>query len=138
MPPRTHTRSLAQCIEPCLPRPAVEPPTGPGWLHAIKHDGFRIMARRDSRGVRLFTRNGYNFADRFPMIVEAVASIPVRSRFIDSEAIVVDESGPSVFELLRAATHPKFLGIVRTHGPTQSLRLANSDRKFDWCWKKQE
>jgi ATP-dependent DNA ligase len=101
MPPRTHTRSLAQCIEPCLSRPAVEPPTGPGWLHEIKHDGFRIMARRDSRGVRLFTRNGYNFADRFPKIIEAVASLPVRSCFIDGEAIVVDESGLSVFELLR-------------------------------------
>jgi ATP-dependent DNA ligase len=102
MPPRTtHTRSLAQCIEPCLPRPAAEPPAGSGWLHEIKHDGFRILARRDSRGVRLYTRNGYNFADRFPKIVEAIASLPVRSCFIDGEAIVVDETGLSVFELLR-------------------------------------
>jgi ATP-dependent DNA ligase len=47
---------------PCLPRPNEGPPPGPGWIQ----DGFRIMARRDARGVRLFTRNGYNFAARFP------------------------------------------------------------------------
>jgi ATP-dependent DNA ligase len=42
-------------IEPCLPSPAKAPPSGPGWLHEIKHDGFRILARRDSAGVRLIT-----------------------------------------------------------------------------------
>jgi hypothetical protein len=40
-------------IEPCLPSPAKQPPAGPGWMHEIKHDGFRLMARRDARGVRL-------------------------------------------------------------------------------------
>ena len=43
-------------IEPCLPSPAKASPSGPGWLHEIKHDGFRILARRDSAGVRLITR----------------------------------------------------------------------------------
>jgi hypothetical protein len=56
-------------------------------------NGFRILARRDGNGVRLYTRNGYNFADRFQRIVEAVASLPVQSCFIDGEAIVVDERG---------------------------------------------
>jgi ATP-dependent DNA ligase len=92
-------------VEPCLPRPAKQPPEGLGWIHEIKHDGFRIRAWRDSRGVRLYTRNGYNFADRFPKIVEAVLSLPVRSCFIDGEAIVVDEAGLSVFELLRYRHH---------------------------------
>ena len=94
---RPRTRPFSGKIEPCLPRTATEPPTGQGWLHEIKHDGFRILARRDANGVRLFTRNGYNFADRFPRIVEAIANLPVRSCFIDGEAIVVDESGLSVF-----------------------------------------
>jgi ATP-dependent DNA ligase len=39
-------------VAPCLPQPQREPPSGPGCLHEIKHDGFRIMARRDSRGIR--------------------------------------------------------------------------------------
>jgi bifunctional non-homologous end joining protein LigD len=79
-------------VEPCLPRPAKEPPAGPGWIHEIKHDGFRILAR-DAKGIRLFTRNGYDFTARFPKIVEAVASLGVRSCVIDGEAIVVDERG---------------------------------------------
>jgi bifunctional non-homologous end joining protein LigD len=88
-------------LEPCLPRPAKEPPSGPGWIHEIKHDGFRILARRNAKGIRLFTRNGYDFTVRFPKIVEAVASLSVRSCVIDGEAIVVDERGLSVFDALR-------------------------------------
>ena len=43
-------------IEPCLPSPAKAPPSGPGWIHEIKHDGFRILARRDPAGVQLIIR----------------------------------------------------------------------------------
>ena len=91
-------------LEPCLPRPAKEPPAGPGWIYEIKHDGFRIIAQPDAKGVRLFTRNGYDFTARFPKIVEAVASLPVRSCVVDGEAIVVDERGLSVFNALRYPT----------------------------------
>jgi bifunctional non-homologous end joining protein LigD len=100
-------RRLSRAIEPCLPRPAKEPPSGPGWIHEIKHDGFRIMARRDDNGVRLFTRNGYNFAARFPGIVAALESLSVRSCFIDGEAIVVDRTGLPVFDLLRYRQHDR-------------------------------
>ncbi len=60
-----------------FPRPAHKPPTGPGWLHEIKHDGFRIMARRADGRVRLLARKGTNFASRFPQIVAAVTALPV-------------------------------------------------------------
>jgi bifunctional non-homologous end joining protein LigD len=50
---RERTRPVLGIIEPCLPSPAKAPPSGPGWLHEIKHDGFRILARRDGAGVRL-------------------------------------------------------------------------------------
>ena len=66
---------------------------GPDWIHEIKHDGFRILARRDGPDARLFTRNGYDFADRFPLIAKAVAALPIRSCFIDGEAIVVELDG---------------------------------------------
>jgi ATP-dependent DNA ligase len=46
-----------KAIGPCLPKPAKEPPTGPGWIHEIKHDGLRILARRNATGVWLYTRN---------------------------------------------------------------------------------
>ena len=88
-------------LEPCLPRPAKEPPAGPGWIHEIKHDGFRILARRDKDRVRLATRNGSDFTARYPKNVTAVESLPVRSCVIDGEAIVVNEDGLSIFDILR-------------------------------------
>jgi ATP-dependent DNA ligase len=89
-------------IEPCLPQPAKAPPTGPGWLHENKHDGFRIIARRDSLGgVRLITRKGHDFSTRFPVAAAPVGALLVRSCVIDGEAIVCDETGLAVFELIR-------------------------------------
>ena len=88
-------------IEPCLPRPAKQPPAGPGWIHEIKHDGFRIMARYADGRVRLLTRKGNNFSNRFPQIVAAVAALPARSCLIDGEAIVTDRKGLAVFDLIR-------------------------------------
>jgi bifunctional non-homologous end joining protein LigD len=95
------TRPKSGFITPCLPRPAKEPPTGPGWIHEIKHDGFRILGRRDAQGVRLFTRNGYDFTARFPKIAEAMCRLSVGSCLIDGEAIVVNANGLSVFDALR-------------------------------------
>ena len=95
------SRKRSPAILPRLPRTAQRPPKGAGWIHEVKHDGFRIIARRDAKGVRLFTRNGYDFTARFPKIVDAVASLSVRSCVVDGEAIVVDERGLSVFDDLR-------------------------------------
>jgi bifunctional non-homologous end joining protein LigD len=60
------------------------------------------MALRNDKGVRLYTRNGHDFAERFPLIVAAVATLPVRSCVIDGETIVSDESGLAVFDLIRS------------------------------------
>jgi len=88
-------------IEPCLPSPAKAPPSGPGWLHEIKHDGFRILARRDAAGVRLITRAGNDLSSRFPFITMALGKLSVRSCLIDGEAIVCDKNGLAVFDLIR-------------------------------------
>jgi bifunctional non-homologous end joining protein LigD len=98
---RERTRPGLGIIEPCLPSPAKVPPSGPGWIHEIKHDGFCILARRDAAGVRLITRAGNDFSSRFPFIAMAVAKLPVRSCLIDGEAIVCDENGLAVFDLIR-------------------------------------
>jgi bifunctional non-homologous end joining protein LigD len=98
---RERTRPGLGIIEPCLPSPAKVPPSGPGWLHEIKHDGFRILAHRDAAGVRLITRAGNDFSGRFPFIAMAVGKLPVRSCLIDGEAIVCDVNGLAVFELIR-------------------------------------
>src|ERR1700749_954320 len=95
----------AATFEACLPRKALAPPSGADWLHEIKHDGFRILAQKDGANVRLITRNGHNFADRYPLIMDAIARLPVQTCIIDGEAVVVDQSGLSVFDLLRYRTH---------------------------------
>src|SRR5215831_11298223 len=74
-------------IEPCLPSPAERPPSGPGWVHEIKHDGFRLMVRRDSAGVRLITRNGHDWSDRFPLIAEAANALKARSCLLDGRRL---------------------------------------------------
>jgi hypothetical protein len=61
-------RNRSGFIAPCLPSPAERPPSGQGWLHEIKLDGFRLMARRDAAGVRLLTRNGIDWSTRYPSI----------------------------------------------------------------------
>jgi bifunctional non-homologous end joining protein LigD len=60
------------------------PPTGADWIHEIKHDGFRILGRKDGAKVCLITRNGYDLAHRFPLAVAAMAALPAGSCPVDS------------------------------------------------------
>jgi bifunctional non-homologous end joining protein LigD len=92
-------------LRPCLPSPAPHPPTGPDWIHEIKHDGFRLLAQRGGDRVRLYTRGGYDWRDRYPLIAEAVATLPARSCLIDGEVIVCNDNGLADFELLRGRRH---------------------------------
>ena len=94
-------RPSSSNIEPCLPRLAKAPPTGPDWIHEIKHDGFRILARRDGPKVRLISRNGRDLTYRFPLAAAAAATLPVHSCLIDGEAIVCDGKGLAVFQFIR-------------------------------------
>jgi hypothetical protein len=94
-------RTPAGFIQPCLPSPAERPPTGPGWIHEIKHDGFRLMVRRDAAGVQLLTRNGLDWSARFPLILEAAGALQVRSFLLDGEAVACDGDGMPVFDRLR-------------------------------------
>jgi bifunctional non-homologous end joining protein LigD len=89
-------------IPPCQPSKAARPPSGPLWVHEIKHDGYRLMVRQGSR-VRLFTRNGYNWADRIPAIVDAALRIKAQSFLINGEAVITSDDGVSDFCALRKA-----------------------------------
>jgi len=88
-------------IPPCLPMMAPRPPSEPIWLHEIKYDGVRVIARKDSRQVRLYDRLGGDLTQRFPLIAEAMARLP--SCTIDGEAVVCDDSGVPSFDLLRSS-----------------------------------
>ncbi len=96
---------LHRALTPLSRRPT---PIGPGWIHEIKLDGYRLMARRDPFGIRLITRNGHDWAPRYPLIVEAVNALKVRSCLIDGEAAACDEKG-----LLRFGPHHVHCGAPR-------------------------
>jgi len=102
---RLRTRPRLGFVKPCLPSPAKVPPSGPDWIHEVKHDGFRIMARRDSSGIRLISRHGNDFTSRFPLAAAAVQALPAHSFLIDGEAIVTNGDGLAVFDLIRHKRH---------------------------------
>jgi hypothetical protein len=58
-------------FEPCIPTRGTKVPTGPDWIHEIKHDGYRLIVQRDGTRVRLFTGNDHDWTGRYPLIVEA-------------------------------------------------------------------
>src|SRR5262245_56924870 len=66
-------------IELCLSTKTDTLPSGGLWVHEIKHDGFRIIASKDSLRMRLYSRPGNDLTDRFPLIVEALARLRSRS-----------------------------------------------------------
>src|SRR4029453_18746089 len=88
-------------MPPCLPSSAPQPPSGGEWLHEIKHDGFRVIARKNGVRVRLYSRPGNDLTKRFPLIAEAVARLRPRSCIIDGEAVACGTDGIACFELIR-------------------------------------
>ena len=84
-------------------RPA--PPTGSDWLHEVKFDGFRIQLHKVGDEVRLFSRNGKDFSDRYPSVVAAVLRLGAKSAVIDGELVSCDpEDKPDFYALMRRRT----------------------------------
>ena len=65
-------------IEPTLPTATETAPAGGGWLHEIKHDGYRLQAHLENGRVRLFSRQGLDWTERFPVVVPALAEVPAK------------------------------------------------------------
>jgi ATP-dependent DNA ligase len=103
---------MRSTFEPCIPTRATTVPAGPDWLHEIKHDGYRLIVQREGDRVRLFTRRGYDWSDRFPLIVEAALKLRSRSFVIDGEAVVLDADGRSDFDALHSRKHDAEVRLV--------------------------
>ena len=71
---------------------------GDDWLHEIKYDGWRLLARKDGDSVRLFTRGGVEWSARLPKITAAIRQLPVRNAWFDGELVFLDEYGYPHFE----------------------------------------
>src|SRR5882757_5560909 len=94
-------RFPAGFVIPTQPIKASKPPSGADWVHEIKHDGYRLIVRRDGPAVRLYTRNAYDWTARLPAIAAAAERIRAKSFTIDGEAVVLGPDGLSRFEELR-------------------------------------
>lgn len=87
---------------------ALKPPEGPGWLHEIKLDGYRMLARVEAGRVRLISRNHLDWTGRFAPLVRALEKLPVTSAAIDGEVVIYDNAGVSDFQALQnAIANPK-------------------------------
>ena len=94
---------LPDFVPPMLATLAASAPTGPRWLHEIKFDGYRLQARIEAGRVRLLTRSGLDWTDRFGKAVpQALAALPLGTALIDGELVVETGSGASDFSALQA------------------------------------
>jgi bifunctional non-homologous end joining protein LigD len=100
---RPHGAPLPDFVPPSLATLRAVAPSGEGWVHEIKFDGYRIQARLDHGEVSLLTRKGLDWTGKFPNIAAAVAKLPARTALIDGEIVVEDEKGLSSFSGLQAA-----------------------------------
>jgi ATP-dependent DNA ligase len=92
-------------FEPCIPARGTKVPAGPDWFHEIKHDGYRLIVHRDGKRARLFTRNGHDWTDRYPLIVESALKNISSSFVIDGEAVLLGVDGVSDFDGLHSRRH---------------------------------
>jgi bifunctional non-homologous end joining protein LigD len=109
MAKRTQTRFIARMVEGAVPSEMpgfIAPqlatlkskaPLGSKWLHEIKYDGYRLQININ-KGARIYTRNGHDWTNRFPLIAEAF-DIPVERAIFDGEVVVVHEGRTNFSEL---------------------------------------
>ncbi|MGF7161305.1 bifunctional non-homologous end joining protein LigD [Rhodoligotrophos appendicifer] len=122
MPKRTSSPPPAR-VEPSLPTLVQQPPKGPQWVHEIKWDGYRLAVHINGKDIRAITRNGFDWTDRFPTIIEAAGKLRVKSAILDGEACVLNEQGISDFGLMQAA-------IARGRKPSDKVVLYVFDLLF--------
>jgi bifunctional non-homologous end joining protein LigD len=90
-------------VEPCLATLVAKPPVGADWVHEIKFDGYRIQAHIDKTRVKLLTRAGLDWTDRFGTLPKLLGAFYAGTAVIDGEIVVDDAQGRSSFSALAAA-----------------------------------
>jgi hypothetical protein len=93
-------------VVPCQPTLSATVPTGDGWIHELKHDGFRVLAFKDGDTVRLWSRNGRDWSGEFVAITEAMRALPFKRLMLDGEAVAHCPCASSA-ALVRVALRPE-------------------------------
>lgn len=101
--PRGKKAPLPDFVAPALASLRAAPPSGDDWLHEIKFDGYRLQARIEGGDLRLLTRSGLDWTDRFGLaIADALRALPARTALLDGEMVVEAGNGASDFATLQA------------------------------------
>src|SRR5215471_15076381 len=95
--------SLPRTVEPSLAKLVEAAPEGDNWLHEVKFDGYRMLARIAGERVRVFSRNAVDWTARFRAIVDDLARLKVETAYIDGEIVAMDKRGASSFGALQEA-----------------------------------
>jgi bifunctional non-homologous end joining protein LigD len=96
---------MLKAFDFCIPTRAAAVPDRDDWIHEVKYDGYRLRLERDGDRVRLITRGGYNWTDRYPWIVEAALKNRQKRFVIDGEAVILGVDGISDFNALHSGRH---------------------------------
>jgi DNA ligase D-like protein (predicted ligase) len=99
-------------VPPLLPTLVSEPPVGDGWMHEIKHDGYRTLLIVERKRARAFTRRGLDWTENYAPICAAAEMLPCKAAILDGETVVQDERGVADFHALRRAIGSGGQGIV--------------------------
>ena len=97
---RAKATPMTGFIEPSLATATETAPSGAGWLHEIKHDGYRLQAHLENGRTRLFSRQGLDWTERFPSIEQAFADVAAKVAVIDGEVLVQTAAGVASFAML--------------------------------------
>jgi DNA ligase D-like protein (predicted ligase) len=90
-------------IAPQLSQLVKQAPEGDAWLHEIKYDGYRMLARLDRGRVNILTRRGNDWTDKYPSVARALAALPVHNAYIDGELCGVLPDGRTAFNMVQNA-----------------------------------
>lgn len=96
-------KEMPRAITPQLATPVDAAPSGEGWLHELKYDGYRIAAGIRDGKVKLITRKGNDWTSKFASIAEALIKLPIKEAWLDGEVVSFKEDGTTSFEGLQTA-----------------------------------
>src|SRR5229473_2222253 len=101
---RSKRASPPAWVKPQLAALVKKAPDGRDWLHEIKLDGYRMHARLDAGRVKIITRRGNDWTDKYPAIAKAIAGLPAQDAYLDGELCGVLPDGRTAFNLIQNAT----------------------------------
>ncbi len=99
--PGAHKAALPDFISPQLATLVPEAPSGDGWLHELKFDGYRMVCHLHRGKAHFWSRNQKDWTEKFPNLSKALKALPATAAILDGEVVVVDKAGRSSFQKLQ-------------------------------------